>query len=111
MGKQMQMPGTERPTNAEVDAAAEAYQEQKNKRIKLSKKEKELKGALIGVMKKHNLTSYRDDTASPPLYVTLIAKDDVSVDEVDAEVSDDAIDEGGDEGGSEDGEASTDAAN
>lgn len=78
--RQAEIPGTERKTIQEIDVAAEAYVDARDKRMKLSDKEKVAKEALIGVLKKHNVTVYRDDQASPPLVVTLLpGKDGVQV--------------------------------
>lgn len=79
--KQLEIVGTERPSNKEVDLAAEEYVEQRNKRMKLTEKEKDAKTALIAVMKKHKLNVYRDESADPPLTVTLETKDGVKVTE------------------------------
>ncbi len=80
--RQLEIAGTERVKNQEVEAAAEGYVDQRNKRMKLSKKEKEAKQALIAVMNKHKLSVYRDDTQNPPVIVTLSSKDDVRVQEL-----------------------------
>ena len=78
--RQGEIPGTERKTVKEIDDAAEAYLEARDKRMKLSEKEKVAKDALISVMKKHSVTVYRDDQVSPPLVVTLVpGKDGVQV--------------------------------
>lgn len=74
--RQAQIPGTETKKIKELDAAAESYVEQRDKRMKLTDKEKEAKAALVTVMKKHGLTVYKDEDASPPLIVTLTAGDD-----------------------------------
>lgn len=87
--KQLQVPGTERPTVKEIDDAAEAYVEQRDKRMKLSEKEKAAKDALIGAMKKHALTIYRDDSHSPPLVVYLTTGEDKVKVEAADELADD----------------------
>lgn len=79
--KQLEIVGTERPTIEEVDATAEAFVTQRDKRMAMGVKEKAAKLALIEAMKKHKLTVYRDMSASPPLTVMLSAKDDVKVTE------------------------------
>lgn len=80
--KQAEIPGTERPKVAEVGAAAEAYVDARDKRMKLTDKEKGAKDALVAVMKKHSLSVYRDDSAS--LVVTLVqGKDGVKVETID----------------------------
>lgn len=79
--KQLEIAGTERPNKVkDVDEAAEAYVEVRDKRMALTKKEAEKKSALIEVMKKHNLTAYEDLDADPQLLVTVIeGKVDVKV--------------------------------
>jgi hypothetical protein len=78
--KQLAIRGTEPKTIKELDDAAEAYVDARDKRIERTEKETEAKEALIEVMKKHELSVYRDDTASPPLVVTLVpGKDNVKV--------------------------------
>lgn len=95
--KQIEIPGTERKTNPEVDAAAEAYLVARNKRMKESKNEKAAKVTLIERMKAHGVGVYRTDT-EPPLVVTVSAKDDVRVTELEGnDEGDDAADEGDDE--------------
>ncbi len=84
--RQLEIAGTERKTVKEIDAAAEHYVEQRDKRMALSRKEKEAKDLLIGAMKKHNLTVYRDDNTAPPMTVLLTeGKDQVKVSESDAD--------------------------
>jgi len=70
--KQTHIPGTEPKSIKEVDTAAEAYVEARDERMALTEKEVEAKDALINVMKKHDLSVYRDDEADPPLVVTII---------------------------------------
>ena len=70
--KQTSIPGTEPKSITEVDTAAEAYVEARDERMALTEKEVEAKDALINVMKKHDLSVYRDDEADPPLVVTII---------------------------------------
>lgn len=81
--RQQEIPGTERKSNKEVDAAAEALHEVRTKRMKLSKKEGEAVVTLVSVMRKHNVEIYRDDSVTPPLLVRLKpGKDTVQVTEV-----------------------------
>lgn len=63
--RQLEIAGTEQKRIKEVVDAAEAYVEQRDKRIALSAKEKAQKAALVEVMKKHSLTVYRDMEADP----------------------------------------------
>lgn len=87
--KQLEIVGTERVTNKEVDTAAEEYVAQRNKRMRQSVKEKEAKVALIETMKKHSLKVYKDESVSPPLVITLSNKDEVKVTETDSDEGDD----------------------
>ena len=51
----------------EVSEAAEAYENARDKRMKLTEKEVEAQDYLAEVMKKHKLKAYRDDDYEPPL--------------------------------------------
>jgi len=73
--KQLSIPGAERKTIGEIDAAAEAYVSARDERMKLTEQEVASRDALIQVMKKHKVDVYRAD-ASPPLVVTLIPGED-----------------------------------
>ena len=78
--RQVELVGMERKSVKEINDAAEAYVEARDKRMKLTEKEKEAKDALIAAMVKHSLGVYRDDEANPPLVVTLLpGKDNVKV--------------------------------
>jgi hypothetical protein len=79
MAKQLEVAGTERKTIKEVTDSAENYREQRDKRMKMSKKEREAKVALIGAMRKHKVEIYKDDTCVPPITVIVSTKDDVKV--------------------------------
>lgn len=56
---QTEIPGTERPSNPEVEEAAEEYRLLRDQRMQLSEKEGQAKAALLEKLKAHNLTSYR----------------------------------------------------
>ena len=71
MGRQKELSGVERETIKEIDDAAEAYVEARDKRMALTKKEVDAKDALIAVMRTHRRKVYKDENASPPLVVTL----------------------------------------
>lgn len=89
--KQESLPGEgfERKTIAEIETAADTYDEAKRERMGLSKTESERKTALIGAMRKHNVSTYRMEDGR---LVTLIpGKDKVKVG------SGDEDDEGGEE--------------
>lgn len=80
MAKQTQIPGTERKTIKEIDDAAEAYVEARDKRMKLTEREVEAREALVNAMRRNGLEVYRDDSASPALLVLLKpGKDTVKV--------------------------------
>lgn len=70
--KQTSIPGTEPKSITEVDTAAEAYVEARDERMALTEKEVEAKGNLLRVMEKHDLTTYRDESADPPLLVIVV---------------------------------------
>lgn len=69
--KQTSIPGTEPKSIKEVDVAAEQYVEERDARMRLTEKEVEARDALVRVMQKHKLSIYRDESAEPPLLVTL----------------------------------------
>jgi hypothetical protein len=88
--KQLKIPGTETKSIKEIDDAAESYIIERDKRMKLTKKEVDAKVTLIEVMKKHKLTVYKDDDSDPPVVITLTAgKDQIKVtqDESDEEAA------------------------
>lgn len=95
--RQKALPGMEPVAIPEVDAAAEAYVQQRDKRMRMSVKEKDAKNALIAAMAKHELSIYRDDGAN--LVVTVSeGSPNVKVEEAKPEPKDDDADE---DGGSE----------
>ena len=77
MGRQPKIKGTERETIKEVNDAAESYVTERDKRMKMTEKEVSAKEKLVEVMKKHELSIYKDDEADPPLIVTLTPGKDV----------------------------------
>lgn len=80
MGRQKEIPGTERPKVQEVEDAAEVYVKSRDKRIKASKAESTDKAALIAAMQKHKLGVYK--IADEGLVVTISpGKVDVKVTE------------------------------
>ena len=94
--RQGTLKGMESPSNPEINAAAETYREQRDKRMRMTVKEKAAKDALIEAMTKHKLSVYRDNDAAPPLVVTLSeGKTNVHVEEADYESPDEASDEAG----------------
>lgn len=81
-GKQAQIPGTERKVSPAVNTAGQNYVAIRDKRMVLTKKEKEAKEALIAAMRKAGETIYRDDSSTPPLIITLSSTDNVKVTKV-----------------------------
>lgn len=59
----------------EISDSAEEYENYRDKRMAALTKEIEANAALVGLMKKHKLKEYKDSNYSPPLLVTLAAKD------------------------------------
>lgn len=57
--KQSQIPGTEDPNIPELDELACAYEEKRDLRMVLLKKERELKERLARMMQQHQFASYR----------------------------------------------------
>lgn len=72
MGKQATIPGTTPKAIAEIDRAAEAYVEIRDKRMKLTAKEVEAQATLVAAMQKHKLDAYRCTSTDDPLDVTMI---------------------------------------
>ena len=56
--QQTEIPGTERPTIAAVEEAADEYRAIRDQRMELSKKEKTLQATLVATLKQYDLTSY-----------------------------------------------------
>lgn len=78
--KQDELPGVERPKIKEVEDAAEAYEEARDERMKLTEEETEAQVALVEVMKKHKVKVYKRADANPPWIATLTeGKDKASV--------------------------------
>lgn len=67
---QPDLPGVERQRFKDVEEAAEDYQEAKEALGQAGEDLAESKKTLRAVMRKHDLTIYRDDNVSPPLVVT-----------------------------------------
>jgi hypothetical protein len=74
MAKQTTIPGTTPKSIAEIDKAAEAYVEVRDKRMKLTVKEVEAQATLVAVMQKHGLTVYRCSSTDETLDVVMITK-------------------------------------
>jgi hypothetical protein len=88
-GKTGSLPGMESPTIPELTKAAEEYAEARDTRMANGKLEKEKKVALIQLMHKHDLTSYRDTNQDPPVEVELVTEEKVKVRIKDDEEDDD----------------------
>lgn len=73
MGNQTQIPGTTQKAIPEIDAAAEAYVDVRNKRMKLTVKEVEAQATLVAAMQKHKLEAYRCTSTDEPLDVTMVS--------------------------------------
>lgn len=91
MGRQKELAGIERPKVQEIEDAAEVYVKSRNKRMKANEAEKADKDALIEVMKKHKLISYKTDDGETVTITVGKSNVKVSADEGDA------IDDDGDE--------------
>jgi hypothetical protein len=75
--KQTELPGVERETIPELDAALELYVEKRDARVAALVEEKAAKAKLLEVARTHGKTIYRDETAQPPLVLTLTERDAV----------------------------------
>ena len=81
--RQKALPGMEKQTNKELDAAAEAYVAARDDRMAKSEDEALAKQALIDCMRKHKVEVYRDESVTPSLIVTIVpGKDGVKVSQV-----------------------------
>lgn len=74
--KQKELPGLERQTIKELDVAIETYNETRNAWVAAREKVQTAKAQLIQVAKAHQVTTYRDETADPPLVLTLTERED-----------------------------------
>lgn len=61
MGKQIEIPGTERLKIQEIEDAADAYRVAKKERVRLTELEVTARATLQAALEKHGLTVYRDD--------------------------------------------------
>ncbi len=74
MAKQTTIPGTTPKAIAEIEQAAEAYVDIRDKRMKLTAKEVEAQAALVEAMQKHGLTAYRCQSTDENLDVLMVTK-------------------------------------
>lgn len=96
MGRQSEIPGTERPHgDKQLDEMAEQLRKSSKRRKKAQDTEVADKSAIIARMKEKKLTIYECRDVSPPLIIKLNSKDNVRV-EVDSgndEVEQDEVEE------------------
>lgn len=99
--KQGELNGMERPSIKELDTLMEEYAAKCASLSRLRTEVGDLKKKLIQTAKKHGIAAYRDETAVPPLVLTLKTRDDsvkVAVAEgVAVEADEGNDDEGGEE--------------
>lgn len=75
-GKNETLPGIpDMKVIKEISDAAESYETLRDRRMAALTKEVEANAELVTAMRKHKLKAYKDDNYSPPLIVTLAAKD------------------------------------
>lgn len=73
--KQTELPGLEKPKIPELDTLLETYAEKASALSEARHALGELKAKIIEVAGKAGVTVYRDDTANPPLVLTLSTQD------------------------------------
>jgi len=73
VAKQTTIPGTNGKAITEIDRAAEAYVDIRDKRMKLTTKEIAAQATLVAAMQKHKLSAYRCTSTDDPLDVTLVS--------------------------------------
>lgn len=98
--KQGELDGMESASIKELDTLMEELHAKSASRSRLRTEVGDLKVKLIQTAKKHGVTSYRDETAVPPLVLTLKTREDsvkVAVAEGVAVEADEGDDEGGEE--------------
>lgn len=98
--KQGEFNGVERPSIKELDTLMEEYAATCASLSRLRTEVGDLKKKLIQTAKKHGIATYRDETAVPPLVLTLKTREDsvkVAVAEGVAVEADEGDDEGGEE--------------
>lgn len=98
--KQGELDGMESASIKELDTLMEELHAKSASLSRLRTEVGDLKVKLIQTAKKHGVTSYRDETAVPPLVLTLKTRED-SVKAAVAEGVTVEADEGDDEGGEE----------
>lgn len=73
MGTQAVIPGTTQKAIAEIDRAADADVDIRDKRMKRTTKDVEARATLVAAMPKHGLTAYRGTSTDDPLDVTMVS--------------------------------------
>ena len=72
-GKQKELPGVERESIPEINAAGENYVRVRDERMALTEREVEAHEALLEAMRTHKVKVYKDTEADPPLIMTRTA--------------------------------------
>ena len=73
--KQDSLPGMEPKSIPELDTLLELYAEKTSALSSLRQEVGTVKEQILQEAKKHNVTTYRDESASPPLVLTLTERD------------------------------------
>lgn len=95
--RQTTVPGTEAKTPAAVRAAGDAYVAEAEKQAKHKKKTDEAKAVLLAAMEKHEVETYRDDEAVPPVIVSQTIRKGIKVTKLKKQKNDEGDENGGDE--------------
>lgn len=77
--RQQRIPGTEAKIPAAVRAAGDAYVEEAAATAQAKRKADEAKAVLIAAMEKHEVDTFRDDEADPPVIVSLTQRTGIKV--------------------------------
>jgi uncharacterized phosphosugar-binding protein len=79
MSRQIAIPGTESKIPSAVRAAGDAYVSEASKTAKAKKKSDEAKAVLIAAMQKHEIETFRDDEADPPVIISATLRHGIRV--------------------------------
>lgn len=77
--RQQSIPGTEQKIHAAVRAAGDAYVDEAAKSARAKKKSDESKAVLLAAMEKHDVETFRDDEADPPVIITRTERHGIKV--------------------------------
>lgn len=77
--RQTRIPGTEAKIPAAVRAAGDAYVEEAAQTAQAKKKADEAKAVLLAAMTKHDVQTFRDDEADPPVIVSRTIREGIKV--------------------------------